>query len=86
MIAVLPLIGGLLLGRFVANRRAAIAAQAALVALAAAVLIATAPSHDASYGEGVLLAVILVPVCIATFALGSLWQRRNHAPQGVRTS
>ncbi|MEY2423784.1 MAG: hypothetical protein QOI95_3851 [Acidimicrobiaceae bacterium] len=86
MIAVLPLIGGLLLGRFVANRRGAIAAQAALVALAAAVLIATAPSHDTSYGEGVLLAVILVPVSVATFALGALWQRRNHAPQTVRTS
>jgi hypothetical protein len=34
----------------------------------------------------VLLAVILVPVSVASFALGALWQRRSHAPQTVRTS
>ena len=79
MIAALPLIGGLLLGRFVANRRAALAVQLALIALAAAVLIATAHSHDSSYAEATILAVILIPVSLATFWVGALWQRRTLA-------
>jgi drug/metabolite transporter (DMT)-like permease len=77
MFAVLPLVGGLLLGRFVTNRRAAIAVQIVLFAIAAAILIATAPSHDSSYGSGIIFAVILAPVSAATLALGSLWQSRS---------
>jgi drug/metabolite transporter (DMT)-like permease len=77
MSAVLPLLGGLLLGRFVANRRVAIAVQVAFFAIAATVLIASAPSHGASHGEGLLLAVILAPVSAATLALGGVWQHRT---------
>lgn len=79
MSAVLPLVGGLMLGRFVSNRRVAIAIQAVLFAIAATVLIASAPSHGSSYGIGVLLAAILAPASIATFALGTVWQHRTAA-------
>jgi hypothetical protein len=77
MVAVLPLVGGLLLGRFVANRRLAMAVQIAFFSVAAAVLVATAPDHDSSYRQGVVLAAILAPVSVATFALGLGWRRRN---------
>jgi len=79
MSAVLPLLGGLLLGRFVNNRWVAIALQAVLFAIAAVVLIASAPSHGSSYGMGVLLAVILAPASVATFAMGTMWQHRTAA-------
>ena len=77
MSAVLPLLGGLLLGRFVANRRTAIAVQVAFFAIAATALVASAPSHGASHGEGLLLAVILAPVSAATLAFGAVWQHRT---------
>lgn len=77
MSALLPLVGGLLLGRFVANTRIAIAAQAAFFAIAATVLIVTAPSHGASYTQGLLFALILVPLSAATLYLGAIWQRRT---------
>jgi hypothetical protein len=76
MLAALPLIGGLLLGRFVGNVRIAIALQIAFYAIAAAALIATAPDHGASHGEGVALALVLAPVAAATLFLGTVWQRR----------
>jgi drug/metabolite transporter (DMT)-like permease len=77
MLAVLPLLGGLLLGRFVANRRVAAAGQAAFYVLAAVVLIATAPSHGSSHSEGALLALVLAPAAAATFALGIFWKTRS---------
>jgi drug/metabolite transporter (DMT)-like permease len=80
MSAVLPLLGGLLLGRFVANRRIAIAVQVALYAIAATALVASAPSHGASHGDGLLLAVVLAPVSAATLAFGVVWQHRNVSP------
>jgi len=76
MSAVLPLLGGLLVGRFVANLRIAIAVQLALFAVAAALLIATAPDHGSSHGQGVLFALVLAPVSVATFYLGTVWQHR----------
>jgi hypothetical protein len=77
MSAVLPLLGGLLLGRFVANRAVAYAAQAALYAAAAAILIATAPSHGSSHGQAAILALVLAPAAVATFALGTFWKSRS---------
>jgi hypothetical protein len=79
MLAVLPLLGGLLLGRFVSDRRIAVVLQLAFYAIAAAVLIASAPSHGASHGKGVVLALVLAPVSAATFFLGTVWQRRTTA-------
>ena len=80
MIAVLPLLGGLLLGRFVANRGVAVGLQVAFFAIAAVVLIATAPDHAASHGEGALFAAVLAPISIATFVLGVAWRNRGTAP------
>jgi hypothetical protein len=83
MLAVLPLIGGLLLGRFVGNLRIAVAVQVAFYAIAAAVIIATAPDHGASHGKGVVLALVLAPVSAATLFLGIAWQRRSDGRPAV---
>ena len=76
MSAVLPLLGGLLLGRFVRNLRIAAAIQVAFYAIAAAALIASAPSHGSSHAQGAILAIVLAPVSAATFYLGTIWQHR----------
>lgn len=76
MSAILPLLGGLLLGRF-APPRAAVAVQVAFYALAAAALIATAPDHGSSYGGGVLLSLVLAPLSAFTYAIG--WRLRRRA-------
>jgi hypothetical protein len=79
MSALVPLIGGLLLARFAGRRVVVISAELVLFALAAAVLIATAPSHDSSYGTGVVLSAILAPLSALTVVLGSLWRSRATA-------
>lgn len=78
MFALLPLIGGLLLARFIARRATVIGVELALYASAAAVLIATAPEHDTSYGAGVLLSAALAPLCALAVVLGSLWRGRSE--------
>lgn len=78
MIALLPLIGGLLLARFIARREIVIGLELALLGLAAAVLIATAPDHDHSRGSGVLLSVALAALCALTVLVGSVWRRRSE--------
>ena len=79
MSAVLPLFGGVLLGRFVANRGFAIAVQVVLYAAAASILIATAPDHGASRASGAILAAILAPLCVAAVAGGVRWRRHTVA-------
>ena len=54
MAALLPLIGGVLIARFAGSRSTVIASEVVLYAIAAAVLIATAPDHGHSYGSGVI--------------------------------
>ena len=51
-----------------------------LFAAAAAVLITTAPSHDSSYGTGVILSAVLAPLCALAVVLGTLL--RNRAESG----
>lgn len=77
MIAVLPLIGGVLLSRFANRRATAIGVEILLFALAAAVLIATAPDHGRGYGAGVLLSAVLAPLCALAMLLGTLWRGRT---------
>jgi peptidoglycan/LPS O-acetylase OafA/YrhL len=77
MVALLPLIGGVLLARFAAGRTTVIAAEIVLYALAATVLIATAPDHGHSYGSGVILSLVLAPLCVLAVVLGSLWRNRQ---------
>ncbi|WP_163550592.1 hypothetical protein [Candidatus Frankia nodulisporulans] len=76
MSAILPLLGGLLLGRF-ATTRLAVGIQVALYAVAAAALIATAPDHGGSHTDGVLLSLVLAPLSALTFFIG--WRWRRHA-------
>ncbi|MEY2515063.1 MAG: hypothetical protein QOJ89_2421 [bacterium] len=79
MAALLPLIGGVLLARFAASRSTVIAVEIVLFALAATVLIATAPDHGHSYGSGVILSIVLAPLCVLAVVLGSLWRNRQPA-------
>ncbi|MEO8696423.1 MAG: hypothetical protein ABI658_23115 [Acidimicrobiales bacterium] len=79
MSAVLPLIGGLLLGRFVKDLRVAAAIQVAFYAIAAALLISSAPDHGASHTQGAVLALVLAPVSVATLYLGTMWRHRSSA-------
>jgi hypothetical protein len=84
MFALLPLIGGLLLARFVASRRTVVGLELILFALAAAVLINTAPDHGHSYGAGGVLSVVLAPLCVLTVVIGTLWRNRSVVDQTVR--
>jgi peptidoglycan/LPS O-acetylase OafA/YrhL len=77
MAALLPLIGGVLLARFVASRSTVIGAEVVLYALAAAVLIATAPDNGHSYGAGVVMSLVLAALCVLAVVLGSLWRNRQ---------
>lgn len=79
MVALLPLIGGVLLSRFTASRATVVGVEVLLFALAAAVLILTAPDHGHGYGygEGVILSVVLAPLCVLAVVLGSLWRSRT---------
>lgn len=79
MAALLPLIGGLLLARFLANRTLVIGVEIGLFAVAAAVLIATAPDHDHSHGAGVVLSLVLAPLCALVVVLGTVWRQRSEA-------
>jgi peptidoglycan/LPS O-acetylase OafA/YrhL len=78
VIALLPLLAGLLLARFVARRDIVVGLELGLFALAALVLIATAPDHHHSHGAGVLLSVVLAPLCALAVVLGSLWRGRSE--------
>jgi hypothetical protein len=77
MFAVLPLLGGLLLGRFT-PARAAIAVQVVFYAIASAALILSAPDHGASHTDGVLLSLVLAPLCALTVFLGWIWRHRSQ--------
>jgi hypothetical protein len=75
MFAILPLLGGFLVGRFM-TRRAAIAVQIVFYAIATLVLVATSPTHGATHTSGALLALILLPLSAGALLLGQGWQRR----------
>jgi hypothetical protein len=77
VIALLPLIAGLLLARFVARRGVVMGTELGLFTLAAVVLVSTAPDHDQSRGTGVVLSVALAPLCALAVVLGSLWRGRS---------
>jgi hypothetical protein len=77
MFAIIPLITGVALG-LTAPRRTAIIAQIVFYALAAAVLIGTAPSHDATHGEGALLALALLPLAALSLGAGLVIRSRRE--------
>jgi hypothetical protein len=77
MSAILPLVGGLLLGRFV-SARIAVPVQVALYLLAAVLLIVSSPRHGASHADGAVLSLVLAPLAALTLFLGMLWRRRSR--------
>jgi peptidoglycan/LPS O-acetylase OafA/YrhL len=77
MAALFPLVGGVLLARFAGRRGTVVALEILLYAVAAAVLIASAPDHGHSYGAGVVLAAVLAPLCVLAVVLGSLWRKSS---------
>lgn len=80
MFAIVPLITGVALG-LTAPRRTAVIAQIVFYVLAAAVLVATAPSHDATRAEGALLALALLPLAALSLGAGLLIRsRRQNSP------
>jgi F0F1-type ATP synthase assembly protein I len=76
MISIVPLLAGLLLARFVTNRILVIAIETVLFALAAVVLILTAPDHGASHLAGAGLSAVLAPLCVLAVVLGLYWRSR----------
>jgi hypothetical protein len=77
MFALLPLIGGVLAGRF-APRRLAIALQVLFWAIAVVVLTLTAPEHGGTYTDGFLIGPAVALVSAGTLLLG-MWLRRRTA-------
>ncbi|WP_261565113.1 hypothetical protein [Frankia gtarii] len=77
MFAILPLLGGVLLGRF-ASTRIAVAVQIAFYAIASAVLVATAPDHGGSHTDGLWLSLVLAPLSALTVFIGWTWRRRSQ--------
>jgi hypothetical protein len=76
MFALLPLIGGLLLG-WLAPRKVAIPAQVVFYAIALTVLTVTAPDHGGNYSDGLWLAPALALVAAGTLLLGFRLARRG---------
>lgn len=77
MFALLPLIGGIILG-LLAPRRLAIALQVVFFAVAAIAMTASAPDHGGTYADAYWLVPLLAVVSAATLALG-LWIARRNA-------
>jgi uncharacterized membrane protein YidH (DUF202 family) len=77
MFAVLPLVGGMILG-LLARRRTAIALQVVLFAIAAIAMALSAPDHGGSYTDAFWLVPILVLVSAVTLGAG-LWIARRRA-------
>jgi len=69
LFALLPVIGGLLLG-WLAPRRTAITAQVVLFAVAATMVTLSAPDHGGGYGDVVWIAPGLAIASTATLLLG----------------
>jgi hypothetical protein len=77
--ALLPLLGGVLLG-WLAPRKAAITVQAVFYAIAETVLTLTAPSHGGHYSDGILIGIALAAVSTGTLYFGFWIGRRRSAP------
>lgn len=77
MIAIIPLIAGVALG-LTAPRRTAVIAQIIFYFAAAAVLIVTAPQHDATRAEGAVLALGLLPLAALSLGVGILIRSRRE--------
>jgi hypothetical protein len=77
VIAIIPLITGIALG-LTTPRRTAVIAQVVFYALAAAVLVASAPQHDATRAQGAVLALVLLPLAALSLGAGLLIRSRRE--------
>lgn len=84
MVAIVSLVVGLLLARYVASLRTVIAVQGALYVVASTVLVITAPDHGSSHGTGFALSGALAPVTALVVVLGRIW--RNHTTHAIASS
>jgi Sec-independent protein secretion pathway component TatC len=80
MFALLPIVGGLILG-LLAPRRLAIAIQVVFLAIAAVAMTISAPDHGGSYTDAFWLVPILALASAATLAAGFWIARRRAARQ-----
>lgn len=78
MFLILPVLGGLLLG-WKAPLRIAIAVQVVLAAVAATILIATAPDHGHSYSIGFLVVPGVAVISALTLWVGTQIAGRHRA-------
>jgi peptidoglycan/LPS O-acetylase OafA/YrhL len=83
MFALLPLIGGVLLG-WLAPRRIAIPAQIALFAIALTMLTLSAPDHGATYSDAFWMGPALALISAGTLLIGfRLAQRKDRKPASL---
>ena len=75
MFALLPLVGGLLLG-WLTPRRTAVGVQVILFAVAITMVTISAPAHGASYLDSLWIGPALAVVSAGTLLLG-MWVRRR---------
>ncbi len=85
MFLLLPLIGNFLAGRL-APRRVAIPVAVVLFLVAATVFTSTAPRHDTSYADALILCLPAAVVCAGTLLLGMWLRRRTDAAASTRTT
>jgi protein-S-isoprenylcysteine O-methyltransferase Ste14 len=85
MFLLLPLIGNLLIGRLAA-RRVAIPVAVVLFLAGAAVFASTAPDHETSYSDAIILCLPAALVCAGTLLLGMWLRRRAGAAASTRTT
>jgi hypothetical protein len=83
MIAVVSLIVGLFIARYLGSLRTVVLVQFGLYLLGAAALIVTAPSHGSTRSQGVLLSVALAPLTALVVLLGRMWRTRSVATVGA---
>lgn len=82
--AVISLIIGLFVARYLATLKSVVLVQAVLFVVASGELVATAPAHDASYAQGAVLSGVgLLPLTALVVLLGRLWRTHSGATASV---
>jgi len=76
MFLLLPLIGGFLVG-WLAPRRVAIPVEIVFFLVGALMFVLSAPNHDATYTDSVLICIPAALVSAGTTVLGVLLRRRR---------
>lgn len=79
MVALVSLIAGVFLARYVASVKTVILGQVVLYLLAGAVLVVTSPAHGSTHAQGLVLSVVLAPLTALVVVLGRIWRSRSTA-------